>query len=794
MSDNACIHCGADCGVHPIVWEEKKFCCHGCQTVYRILHENDLKQYYEIQPMAGVKIAEGQPLKKFAFLDNQEIASQLLTFNDGKTARVNFFIPAIHCASCIWLLEHLESLNPGIIFSSVNFPRKEVAISFRPEQISLRQLAELLAAIHYVPELNLSHLAEPAKIKTNKSLLLKFGIAAFSFLNIMMYSFSEYVPGGHLLEENFKHTFGILSFILILPVVFYSASDYYLGAWKGLKHGVISLDVPITLGIIALFLQSSWEVFNGHGIGYMDSLAGLLFFLLIGKWYQGKTYEALSFERDYRSYFPVAATRIENETEVQVPISSLKKGDIIRIHSQELVPADATLIAGNGNIDYSFVTGESIPVARGKSDFIYAGGRQVGSSIDLMVEKAVDQSYLTQLWNQSGQKDESSLLNTHINRISKYFTIIVLLIAFSAFGWWLTIDAGKAVYILASVLIVACPCALALTVPFTFGSTLRVFGRKGFYLKKTDVVEDIYKTDAIVFDKTGTLTLNLSVNVEFAGETPDSLTRSVIYSVTKQSTHPLSQAIANNLKDSSLLPVERYEELPGQGILAEVNGKKIAIGSAPFVIGVDEQLAADETRVYVSIGKEMKGYFRFSNVYRPGLQEVVKELGKHYELHLISGDNNAEEDNLRAIFGERTAMLFKQSPTDKRAYILNLKAQGKRVAMIGDGLNDAGALKESNTGISIAEDVFSFSPACDAILDAGMFNKLHKFLRFTSKSFLVIRLSFVISLFYNLIGLSFAVTGHLSPIVAAILMPLSSVSVVAFDTFSIMWLSRRHLQ
>ncbi|MBK9292703.1 MAG: heavy metal translocating P-type ATPase metal-binding domain-containing protein [Bacteroidetes bacterium] len=793
MSENACVHCGADCGSHPVVWNEKNFCCHGCSTVYQILHEKELTQYYEIQPMAGVKIETGQPLKKFAFLDNEDIASRLLLFNDGQTARVRFFVPAIHCASCIWLLEHLESLNEGIVFSSVNFPRKEVTISFRPEKISLRQVAELLAAIHYVPEINLSHLDAPEKVRNNKSLLLKLGIASFSFLNIMMYSFPEYVPGGHLLEENFKHVFGWLSFVLILPVVFYSASDYYLAAWKGLKHKVISLDVPITLGIIALFLQSSWEVFNGNGIGYMDSLAGLLFFLLIGKWYQGKTYEALSFERDYRSYFPVAVTLMVGDEEVQTPIAALKKGDRIRIHSQELVPADAILVEGQGNIDYSFVTGESLPVARAKGDFIYAGGRQVGSSIDLVVEKPVEQSYLTQLWNQSSRKDELHTLNNHINNVSKYFTVVVLVIAFAAFAWWLRIDFGKAVYVLASVLIVACPCALALTVPFTFGSTLRAFGRRGFYLKKTDVVEDLYRTNTIVFDKTGTLTLNRSVHVDWEGTLPDKSTLTMIYSVVRHSSHPLSQAIAKHLAGQEQLEVSRFEELPGQGIMAEASGKRITLGSSKFVTGQESDESASETRVYVAIDNSPVGYFRFSNVYRPGLKALVAELEKHYELHLISGDNDAEAQNLRGIFGERTALRFGQSPTDKKEYILRLKAQGKRVAMIGDGLNDAGALAESHTGISIAEDVFSFSPACDAILDAGRFGSLHRFFRFSRLSFRVIRMSFVISFLYNVIGLSFAVSGNLSPIVAAILMPVSSVSVVAFDTLCVMWLANRHL-
>ena len=220
-----CIHCGTDCGSSPVIWDDKPFCCHGCKTVYQILNENKLGGYYAIQPMSGIRIDTGQPLKKFAFLDVEEIASKLVDFKDGTTSKVKFFIPAIHCASCIWLLEHLDTLHPGINYSAVNFPRKEVQITFKNDQISLRQLAELLSAIHYTPEITLDQLENTKITKSNKSLILKIGVASFSFMNIMMYSFPEYLPGGDLLEVKFKNIFGWLSFILILPVVLYSASD-----------------------------------------------------------------------------------------------------------------------------------------------------------------------------------------------------------------------------------------------------------------------------------------------------------------------------------------------------------------------------------------------------------------------------------------------------------------------------------------------------------------------------------------------------------------------------------------
>jgi len=794
MKDNACRHCGSDCGSSPVMFSDAAFCCHGCKAVYEILHKNELGQYYEIQPMSGVRIENAQSLRKFAFLDNPEIAGKLVSFSDGNVSRVKFFIPSIHCASCIWLLEHLNTLHPSISYSDVNFPKKEVTITFRNDQLTLRQLAEMLAAIHYVPEITLDSLETDKKGTTNRKLLIKIGIASFSFMNIMMYSFPEYLPGGDLLEQDFKHIFGWLSFLLVLPVVFYSANDYYLSAWKGLKHKIISIDLPITLGIIALFLQSSWEVFNGNGIGYMDSLAGLLFFLLIGKWYQGKTYEALSFERDYKSYFPVAVTKLFGNDESFVQIKELQKGDRIRVRNQELIPADSRLVGGNASIDYSFVTGEAMPVSRTTGELIYAGGRQVGSTIELEVEKPVEQSYLTQLWNQKGQKDEHHLLRNHVNTVSHYFTIIILIIAFTAFFYWLQQDLSTAVYVFASVLIIACPCALALTVPFTFGSTMRVFGRKGFYLKNTDVIEQLYRTDTIVFDKTGTITINRESEVSFHGEPLGREKPGMIKSMVMHSSHPLSIVLKDYLKEVPISEPERYEEIPGMGITGIVGGSRINIGSPAFVAGEDISSELTESRVYVSIDNNIAGYFSIGNVYRNGLEGIIQQLSKKYDLHLISGDNEAERKRLSAFFGDDKQLHFNQSPSDKKAFIDGLKSKGKKVLMIGDGLNDAGALATSDTGITIAEDVFSFSPACDAIMSSDKFTGLDRFLRFTGISFWVVRASFLISLFYNLIGLSFAVTANLSPLVAAILMPISSITVVAFATLSVNLLSRRFLR
>lgn len=783
-----CVHCGDSCGKHPVIWSDKPFCCPGCQTVYQLLHGNKLGKYYEIAPMPGIKIEspETENDEKYNYLDLPEVRQKLLDFADGGVSKVRFFVPGIHCASCIWLLENLHLLHRGVIQSSVNFPKKEVSITFNDNKISLRQLVELMASIHYLPEINADNKPQGPASAANRKLLLKVGIAGFSFLNAMIYHFPQYLPGANELENNFRLLFGWLSFALSLPVLFYCASDYFLSAWKNLKQRIISIDLPIALGLVTLFVQSTVDVVTHSGIGYFDSFTGLVFFLLIGKWYQGITYQALSFERNYKSYFPVAVTKLGESGRETIPLEQVRAGDRILVRNQELIPVDATILAGQANIDYSFVTGESIPVAKQPGDFVFAGGRQSGSAIEVLVQKEVEQSYLTQLWNQdhSGTNDQGSM-SPFINKVSRRFTITIISIAIGAAIFWQFADASKSLFAFTSVLIIACPCALALTVPFTFGSTMRQFGRKGLYLKNAGVIEKLYRISTVVFDKTGTITHSQSSNIKFEGHALQPEQLQLIRSLARQSGHPLSKTLFAQLPESELLPIEDYTEIPSLGISGLVNGIRVNMGSRFFVTGQKEGSEELKTQVWVFIGNQVAGYFQFENSYREGLQETIDQLSHHYELHLISGDNESERDKLRPLFKNDARLNFNQSPADKLNYIRNLQGSGEQVLMIGDGLNDAGALAESKVGLVIADNIYNFTPACDAILQAGKFARLDRFIQFTKTSMTIVKLSFAISLLYNIIGISFAVSGNLSPIVAAILMPLSSVSVVAFATFAV---------
>lgn len=786
-----CYHCGDECPDKEIKINDKYFCCNGCKTVYEILEANNLCNYYSLDEKPGVK--KNTLLKRnYDFLEDKDLINNLIDFTDGKISKITFIIPQMHCSSCIWILENLYKLDNGVIHSEVNFLQKKVFIKYKESETSLKNIVELLDSIGYEPDLNLQEENKEKKIDLNKKLWYKIGVAGFCFGNIMLLSFPEYLSFTDFATEELKIIFGYINIVLALPVFFYSASEYYLSALKGLRKKIVNIDVPITIGISVLFFRSIFEILTHADAGYLDSLAGLVFFLLIGKLFQNKTYDTLNFERNYKSYFPIAVTIFKNGKETTIPVEKLITGQRIIIKNNELIPADSVLIKGSANIDYSFVTGESTPEHKTNGELIYAGGRQIGSAIEVETIKEISQSYLTQLWNNKAfDKNYKSNIDSLVNSVSKNFTAAVISIALISFFYWLPQNFELAFNAFTAVLIIACPCALALSTPFTLGSTLRIFGRNKFYLKNTHIIEKLSKITNIVFDKTGTITESKNVNVSYVGNELSGYEKMLVKSLVRNSSHPLSGNIYNFLETGYFNLIEDFKEITGKGIVGTIDGNYIKVGSAEFVSSKNNGNNLSGTKIFISINNEEKGFYKTSNQYRKGLKEIINSFGNKFNLFLLSGDNDSEKENLKNIFNENTVILFKQSPQNKLDFINGLQQKNKKVLMIGDGLNDAGALRQSDVGITVSENINNFSPACDGILEAESFIKLKDFIKFSSTSKKIIIASFVISFLYNFVGLSFAVQGTLSPIIAAILMPISSITIVVFTTFSTNILAKR---
>ncbi|MEY4387002.1 MAG: hypothetical protein RLY20_2285 [Verrucomicrobiota bacterium] len=795
----SCAHCGLPCLTTAVRAHDKDFCCTGCQTVFEILTENGLTQFYELSDKAGVQIKRPTRREQFLFLDEPAVREKLVDFSDGKTSRVTFTVPSIHCIACVWLLENLFQFKPGVGRSTVNFPKKEVAIQFEDAKISLSELVALLASLGYEPTLNFGSL-EGAKPKPAfRKLILQLGLAGFSFGNIMLFSICLYNGLDSLGTLNFKPLFGYISLGLALPVVVYSALDYWRSAWTCLRQRILTIELPIAVGIVAIFAQSCYEVFSRTGEGYFDSLCGLIFFLLIGRWFQQKSYERLSFDRDYKAFFPLSVVRKNGNRDETVPISALNVGDHLLLRHGELIPADARIVSGEGVIDYSFVTGESEPVEKRAGELVYAGGQQTGGVLEVQMTKPVSQSYLTSLWShETFAKERNDTLDNILNRFTKRFTITVSVVALGAAAfWWAHGQPNVALKAFTSVLIVACPCALALSAPFALGTAQRLLGRQKVFLKNQHTIETLAKVNTVVFDKTGTLTAPGAAKVEFHGAALNEAEERALFSMTRHSTHPLPVRIGEAIaKQHFPETVYSFLETPGKGMEARVANQEIWMGSASWLasrnVMVPTEHQSRSNSVHIAINGAYRGCFTLQTSLRQDADKLIAALSNDYDLALLSGDNERERARFGDLFGARANLNFNQSPLNKLGFIHNLQQSGKTVMMVGDGLNDAGALKQSDSGVAVVENIGAFSPASDVIIEANNVPRLSQIMAFSKDSVRIVWVSIMLSSAYNFIGLGIAASGKLAPVVCAVLMPLSSITVVGFACGATHWLGRKH--
>jgi len=795
----ACSHCGEPCPEPLIAEGRNSFCCRGCRTVYELLTGNGLGLFYELSEQPGVRIRKTPPPHRWAYLDEPSLRERLLDFSGPKTSRVTFHVPAIHCVACVWLLENLCHLNPGIGQARVDFSRRELALCFDTQALKLSEVVELLDSLGYEPELTLEKTGKPAVQTRHRRQWIQIGLAGFAFGNIMLLSLPGYFGLDSFSAPVFQRLFGWLSLGLALPVLTISAADYWSSARLALRQKRLTLEVPISAGLAAIYAQSGFEIMTGRGGGYLDSMCGLVFFLLCGRAFQQKTHERLAFDRDFKSFFPLSAVRkTSSGTEEHVALCHLSVGDRLVLRHGELLPADARLEEGTALIDYSFVTGESEPAVNNRGDHLYAGGRQMAGAIEVVTVKPVSQSYLTSLWNHEAfQKPRSDDFTSLTNRYSRRFTRVVLTVALGAAVFWAaTGQPWRGLKAFNSVLIVACPCALALAAPFALGTAHRMLARRGVFLKNAEVVERMARANALMFDKTGTLTTAAGGAAQFTGTPLSTAERSWTHSLARHSAHPHSSRIASQMADGiQAMPVTGFCETVGGGISGLIEGHQVLLGSMGWLasrgIHPDRALPKASSSVSLAIDGLHRGSFDVENHLRPRTELLVKSLQPRYSLALLSGDNDRQRSRFRGLFGAEAELLFNQSPLDKLNQVRRLQAAGRTVLMVGDGLNDAGALKQSDVGVAVVEKTGSFSPASDVILEAGLVEHIDKILGFSRRAALIVRVSFGISSAYNLVGVGIAAAGLLSPLVCAVLMPISSITVVLFACGATRWAAGR---
>jgi Cu+-exporting ATPase len=789
-----CRHCGDPCSSNGIATAEGVFCCRGCEAVFGILQKSGLGEYYacDVAPGISQKHANRLDPLRFAALDDPSVADRLVSFNDGRMAIAALSVPVIHCASCVWVLEQLWRFDNGITRSEVDLLRRQVRVEYRPGVTTVRRIAEQLSRLGYEPAIS-ADTPPPEALPARRRLHLQIGIAGFAFGNIMLFSIPRYANGAPL-DPRFQHLFDALNVLLAMPVLLFSASDYFRAAWNAVRGRTMALEVPVALGLAVLFARSVVDIATGHSEGFLDSFAGLVFFLLLGRLFQQKVFDRIAFDRTFRSFLPLSV-RVERADRVDiVPLEHVRAGDCIRIRPHEVVPADSRLLDERGTIDYAFITGEQTPVVVHRGDILRAGGRVSDGAIRLAVLRDVSHSDLASLWNNPVfAKPKSRWLTDVAAGFGAWFTVgAVALAGAGAVAWWP--DAAASASVATAVLIIACPCALTLSAPITLGTAMGLLGSRGFYLKTPSVAFDLSRIDVIAFDKTGTLTGGVErvvVDARHMSRTAWSRVRALA----RQSVHPVSRAIAGRAIDAdspeTLMELRGMREVPGQGISATVDGVAVAIGTAGFVAayhGGPVDGTPDRTHI---VAAAERGWVRLTTAIRPGLPAAARALAAIYDVWLLSGDHDRERARWTDVFGTR--MRFRQTPQDKLAFVAGARGEGRHVLMIGDGLNDSGALAAADVGVAVSDETACIVPACDAVIAGDRLADLPAFLRYAARARSVVFACFAISLAYNAVGLTLALGGALTPLASAILMPVSSLTIVGLSSGAMRWSAKRIL-
>lgn len=780
----ACAHCGDPCGSRAVTSDADVFCCTGCAAVHALLQARGLDAFYACDLPAGVsqRSTDGRDPSRFLVLDDPIVRSRFVIAEHDGQATARFMAPSLHCASCVWLLERLDRVDERIGRAEVDLLRRTVTVSFDAARMALSEAAAALASIGYEPLL-IGETPGPVTA-ARRRLYTQIGVAGFALGNIMLFSIPRYAHGAPI-AGGFQRLFDVLNIVLAAPVLVYSAADFFKGAWQALRHRTMSLDVPIVIGLVALVTRSLVDIGLERGEGYLDSFAGLVFLLLIGRLFQQKAFDWIGFDRTFRSFFPLSVQVERAGGRAPVAVERLRPGDRIVLRPEEVVPADAHLADAHAYIDYAFLTGERDPVRVERGGLVRAGGRLTRTSARFDVLREVTHSELARVWaGRSAAARKGHWLTEVAARFGAWFVVAAVTLAAAGFLWWWP-DVPRALDVATAVLIVACPCALTLSAPITLGTAMTMLGRRGWYLKDPATLLDLSRVDSVVFDKTGTLTASGQTSVTIDGLTPDDV--DLVRALAAGSVHPVSRALAAGIRRE--LPVDGRTETIGRGLRGTVDGHDVAIGSPAFVTGdCGARGLVPRAGTAVAIDGVLRGSVAAVAPVRPGIEDAVSALAASRRIALLSGDRDGGDERWSRLFGERAE--FGQSAIQKRDHVAALGAAGEHVLMVGDGLNDAGAFEVAEVGVAVSDDTACLVPACDVVVPGDRLTGLPAVLAYARRARSAIVICFAISIVYNVIGLSLALAGLLSPLVAAVFMPVSSLTVVATSVGLARWWAR----
>lgn len=712
--------------------------------------------------------------------------SKLIEFKNKKIKIVNLNIPSIKCISCVLFLEKINQINNNILKSQVDLEKNNIRI-FIKKKYKIKDLINFLSKLGYPPNFNINQNHNINKFEKENKEINKIGFSFFCFGNIMLLTFPEYI-NNHQDEwlNNHIYFFRYITLILCLISIIVCTENYIKKSFINIKNKIFDANIPITLGIITMFSASVYNIYYNINSGYCDSLSGFILFSLIGKYIQNITNKKLNIKKNYKNIYPIHVKVKKKNKEIEKLIYKLKQNDIILIKNEEILPVDCKLLNKLAQLDTSFITGESEIIKKTRGEKIYAGSKNKGDLIMLKVINKIQTSYIYKLWQY--KKKNKKTYYTIVNELSVYFLLSILILSLTSILYWYIIDPKKIIASIISILITACPCSLTLSMPMTMRYIIKIFLNKNIIIKNNYVLEKISKINCLVFDKTGTLTYIGKYFIKYQGEKLSYLDKLIIGSLTRLSNHTLSKKILEYLKiKNKFIKVNNFKEILGRGIEGIINNKKIKIGSYSFINKKKKHDNEFNSKIFISFNEKIIGYFIIHNYYRKEIKNIFQKL-KNYKIIILSGDNNYHErKKLKKIISMKNIkILFNKTPEKKIKIIKKLKKK-YQVMMIGDGINDIGAIKESDIGSIILNKYSNFIPEADIILNYKSLKYIPSIFKLTNLGIKIIKINFIISVIYNIIGLSLSGMGKIKPIISAILMPISSLTVI-FLSLGLVWI------
>jgi Cu+-exporting ATPase len=782
----ACSHCHLEFDKSVmIVDKEHYFCCNGCKGVFHLLSDEGLTSFYD---KAG-NTALTPPTQQYEDSTNfnsPAFYDKFVRVNSDGFSEVSLIIEGIHCSACVWLNEKALHKMDGVIEANINFTNNKAVVVWSDNVLKLSAIIDMIRAIGYNAFPYDASIQEAHANKERKDYYLRMAVAIFGSMNIMWIAVAQYAGYFSGITQDIKTILNIGEGVLATPVLFYSGWIFFRGAYYGMKTKVVNMDILVATGATLTYIYSIYITFMQSGEAYFDSVSMIITFVLIGKFLEVLSKKNAADALDILgNNFPSEVNVVREGQIVSCKLADVIVGDIVIVSSGEKVLLDGEITKGDGSFDESSLTGENEPIYKGVGDSVIAGTNSIDADIHFRATKDFEHSTLSNLValldSAINKKPKIQML---ANRLSEYFSSVILGLSFLTFAvWWFLAHGFEESFMVGiSVIIIACPCALALATPVATLVGLSLGAKRGILFKEAAQLETMAKVDTLVLDKTGTITIGKPevIKEHIYGE----FDKKLLYSLVKSSNHPVAKGISQYLQeeneDINEVIFDKFSQIPASGISATFNEDTFFGGNLKLMKNneISVEFTSNNTLFYFAVNNRVLAVYELSDKVKDNAKEIIERLSRRgIKTIMLTGDNEFSAKKVADEVGV-SELIYEQTPEDKSNFIDRLHRDGKTVVMVGDGVNDILALASADIGIVMGSGSDIAVDVSDVILLNDSLKSLEDAFKISRTTYGLIKQNLGISLVYNAITIPLAMAGYVIPLVAAISMSVSSLLVV----------------